>query len=146
DVAAAYERRGPRPFVEAEVVPISRWITELPHRTAGGRVQAGYDFLIIDPVEDDEPLAGHNRTTETGADSLTPNDGWSAFGPGLQKPGLHGDPIACRSEKLGPIRGRGGDGDDESGQQNHVPGARPAWSFRTCRAKDPHGFSLELGL
>src|SRR6185295_3334733 len=64
NTALSNRRSSPRPFVESEIVPVIRRICELPDLLSISRIQTFDNFLVRDPVEEDESAFGNHGRTE----------------------------------------------------------------------------------
>ena len=75
-------------------------------------VEAVNDFLIVDPVQQDQTLADNDRGAVALADLLLPEEGRSFLAPGELEPFLGGDAIPGRPQKLRPVCTGGQKGHD----------------------------------
>ena len=104
DAAAGNGGHGSRAVVESEIIHVIGTISRTPDRLAGDGVQAVDDFLMVEPVKEDELALGHGRPGKAGPDLRLPEllrtGGW----PGGEGLALIGS-ITARAEKLWPIFG-----------------------------------------
>ena len=104
DAAAGNGGHGSRAVVESEIIHVIGAISRTPDRLAGDGVQAVDDFLMVEPVKEDELVLGHGRPGKAGPDLRLPEllrtGGW----PGGEGLALIGS-ITARAEKLRPIFG-----------------------------------------
>ena len=63
NTAPGNRRSTPRPFVESKIVPVICWIGKRPDLFPILGIEAFNNFLVLDPVEEDESsFSNHGRT------------------------------------------------------------------------------------
>ena len=119
DDAVGDDRRGARPFVEAEVVAVCRRVLVPPHRRARPGVERIDDLLRADAMENDDPILDDDRCGEALADGLAPHDPRPLRRPRFGKGGSCVDAVSVGAEKLRPVGGRR-DAADRQKQQGYA--------------------------
>jgi hypothetical protein len=74
DDAVGDDRRGARPFVEAEVVAVGRRIRVAPDAVARPRIDRLDDLFATDAMKQDDARPDDDGAGEAGADLLAPDD------------------------------------------------------------------------
>src|SRR5262249_19869748 len=72
DAVAGNHRRRPRPVPLGVVVVILALVGELPALLTGRRIETLDHFLVVEPMEEDEPIASDDGSAEPFADLLFP--------------------------------------------------------------------------
>jgi hypothetical protein len=92
-----------RSLVESEVVSIFSGVLIAPQRRAGARVERVEHFVAVETMEQEQAVAGDDRSCESFTDGLSPDSARSAGRPGLGERRSAIDPVSLRPKMLRPV-------------------------------------------
>src|ERR1041385_4918458 len=101
--AAANGWCGARPFIEPEIVAVTRGILEVPERFAVAGLEAVHHLLVLQTVKEDQFAPGDGWSAEACPNRMLPKNGWTCGWPGRGQIVARINSVAIRAEELRPV-------------------------------------------